>query len=321
MHVSAAEGQSVQIGPGTTVFKLVGADTANTMTLWEGIVPPGFGSPPPHEIPEAETFYLLEGELEFTGINQDGPYTFRSGPGATVHIPGGAPLSFVNAGTTPARVLTISMPSGLEHYLAEFGAALPEGVPPDAALADPRVREQVAALNARYGHRFVHPDDPIAPGTARNMVHVPAGEGIAFPMGRGTNIVKLAGADTDGVMTLIEGVLPPGAASVPLHTHPESETFYLLEGEAAFTGVVEDGPSTFVVRPGDVVYVPSRTPHRFEIIGATPARGMVIAQPGGIEHYMAELSAARRPDGSADMAELRAIAARYGVEYVDPPGR
>jgi hypothetical protein len=51
-HIPAGEGQSVEIGPGKTIFKLVSADTANAMTLWEGIVPPGFGSPPPHMVPE-----------------------------------------------------------------------------------------------------------------------------------------------------------------------------------------------------------------------------------------------------------------------------
>jgi mannose-6-phosphate isomerase-like protein (cupin superfamily) len=320
-HIPAGKGHTVEIGPGRTTFKLLGADTSDTMTLWEGVIPAGFGSPPPHMHPESETFYLIEGELAFTGINRDGPYTFRCAPGATVHIPGGVPLYFVNVGTIPARVLTISMPSGLERYLTEFGALLPSGLPPHIALADPREREKVAALDARYGHRYVPPDDPIATGTDKKMIHVPAGLGATFPMGRGTNTVKLTSADTDGAMTLIEGLLPAGAASVPLHTHPESETFCLIEGEAAFTGIVEDGLSTLVVRPGDVVHVPPRAPHRFAITSATPARGIVIAQPGGIEHYMAELSAARRPDGSADTAVLQAIAARYGVEYVDLPGR
>jgi mannose-6-phosphate isomerase-like protein (cupin superfamily) len=291
------------------------------MTIWEGIVPPGFGSPPPHAHPESETFYLLEGELEFTGINQDGPYTFRAGPDATVHIPGDTLFQFVNAGMLPARVLTITLPGGLEQYLTEFSALLPAGVPPDVAMADPRVREKVAAVDARYGHWYARPDDRTTQGMDKNIVHVPAGNGATFPMGRGTNTVKLTAADTAGAMTIIEGVLPLGAASVPLHTHPEAETFYLLEGEAEFTSVDEDGKFTFMVRPGDIVYVPPRTPHQFSIASVEPARGIVIVTPGGIEHYMAELSAARRPDGSADMAELQAIAARYGVEYVDPPRR
>ncbi len=315
-HVPAGEGRTVKIGPGTTIFKLVSADTAHTMALWEGLIPPGFGTPPPHAHPQAETFYLLAGALEFTGLNQDGPYTFRSEPGATVHIPGGEPHRFVNAGTRPARVLTITMPVGLERWFAEFAALLPAGVPPGAALADPRVREQVAALDATYGVGYAHPDDPTTLDTDKTIVHVPAGEGAAFAQGRGTNTVKLTSADTSGAMTLVEGVFPSGAASVPLHTHPEAETFYALEGEAEFTGVDEDGPSTFMVRPGDVVYVPPRTPHQFTITNAEPARGMVIVQPGGFERYLADLAAARRPDGSADGETLRAIGARYGVEYV-----
>lgn len=316
IHVPAGAGQTVTIGPGTVVFKLVSADTASAMALWEGIVPPGFGSPPPHAHPQSETFSLLEGELAFTGINQDGPYTFRAESGATVHIPGGAPHQFVNARTTPARVLTITMPGGLERWFAAFAALLPAGVPPDAAMADPRVREKVAALDATYGVGYVHTDDPTALRTDKTIVHIPAGAGAAISMGQGTNTVRLTSADTNGEMTLVEGLFPPGAASAPLHTHPESETCYALAGEAEFTGVGEDGPYTFVARPGDVIHVPPRTPHRFAIVGTAPARGIVIVQPGGFERYLADMATATQPDGTRDMEKLRAIAARYGVEYV-----
>ncbi len=321
IHVPAGEGQRVEIGPGTTIFKLVSADTANAMALWEGIVPPGFSTPPPHAHPQSETFYLLEGELAFTGISQDGPFTFRSGPGATVHIPGGAPHQFVNIGMIPARVLTITMPGGLERFLAAFAAVLPAGMPPDAAMADPRVREQVAALDARFGVGYVHTDDPTALSTDKNIVHVPAGEGAAISVGRGTNTVTLDGADTNGEMTIVEGVFPPGSGSPPLHTHVEAETFTLFEGEVEFTGATDRHPYTFRVRPGDVVHVPPRTPHQFAIVGTASARGMVIVTPGGFERYLAEMATATRPDGSRDTEQVRAIAVKYGVEYVRLPGR
>ena len=42
--------------------------------------------------------------------------------------------------------------------------------------------------------------------------------------------VKLEGRQTGGRFALWEGVLPPGAAP-PLHSHPQDETFYILEGE------------------------------------------------------------------------------------------
>lgn len=154
------------------------------------------------------------------------------------------------------------------------------------------------------------------------ITHIAAGERQTIAIGPGLTIVKLGSAHTNGAMTLVEGIFPPGAASVPLHMHPEAETFYALDGEVDFSGVGDDSrPYTFRVRPGDVVHVPPRTPHQFAVAGAAPARGIVIVQPGGFERYLAELAAARRPDGSADIGALRAIGARYGVTYVDLPDR
>ncbi|MGH3049949.1 MAG: cupin domain-containing protein, partial [Gaiellaceae bacterium] len=40
---------------------------------------------------------------------------------------------------------------------------------------------------------------------------------------------KLSGEQTGGRFALWEGVLPRGAAP-PLHSHPQDETFYVLEG-------------------------------------------------------------------------------------------
>jgi Cupin domain len=42
--------------------------------------------------------------------------------------------------------------------------------------------------------------------------------------------IKLDGAQTAGRFALADGVLPRGA-SPPLHSHPQDETFYVLEGE------------------------------------------------------------------------------------------
>ena len=41
---------------------------------------------------------------------------------------------------------------------------------------------------------------------------------------------KVNGADTDGRLAVMEMTFPQGA-SPPLHTHPQDETFYVLEGE------------------------------------------------------------------------------------------
>jgi quercetin dioxygenase-like cupin family protein len=43
-------------------------------------------------------------------------------------------------------------------------------------------------------------------------------------------LMKLTGEQTGGRFALWEGVLPHGAAP-PLHSHPQDETFVVLEGE------------------------------------------------------------------------------------------
>lgn len=50
--------------------------------------------------------------------------------------------------------------------------------------------------------------------------------------------LKLGGEQTGGRFALWEGVLPHGAAP-PLHSHPQDETFYVLEGEVTAWIVVE----------------------------------------------------------------------------------
>ena len=42
--------------------------------------------------------------------------------------------------------------------------------------------------------------------------------------------MKLDGEETAGRFAMWEGMLPHGAAP-PLHSHPQDETFYVLEGE------------------------------------------------------------------------------------------
>ena len=89
--------------------------------------------------------------------------------------------------------------------------------------------------------------------------------------------VKLDGAQTAGRLGAVEVVLPRGAAP-PLHSHPEDETFVVLDGEVT-VWVVEpelaaqegaDPPRWVAERAqrcgaGAVVYAPGGTPHSFRV--------------------------------------------------------
>ena len=61
--------------------------------------------------------------------------------------------------------------------------------------------------------------------------------------------IKLDGEQTGGRFALWEAEVPRGAAP-PLHSHPQDETFYVLEGEV--TVWVEDEPR--LCRPGAATF-------------------------------------------------------------------
>src|SRR5215510_16493638 len=53
----------------THIYKVTGAETAGSFSLWEDVVPPGAGAPPHVHSREDEAFYVLSGEIqvEFEG--------------------------------------------------------------------------------------------------------------------------------------------------------------------------------------------------------------------------------------------------------------
>jgi quercetin dioxygenase-like cupin family protein len=112
--------------------------------------------------------------------------------------------------------------------------------------------------------------------------------------------IKLEGRDTHGRFAMWENVLPHGAAP-PLHSHPQDETFYVLDGELT-VWVVEpeladdaDTPPAWVrtharrCGPGSVVFAPGGTPHTFRVESDT-ARVLLISTPAGIEDMVRGLA-------------------------------
>ena len=96
--------------------------------------------------------------------------------------------------------------------------------------------------------------------------------------------VLLDGEETGGRFAVFEVLLPEGA-SPPLHSHPQDETLYVLDGEV--TVWVEDQPRR--CRPGAIAFAPSGVPHSFRVESDT-ARMLVLSTPAGIERYVRALS-------------------------------
>jgi quercetin dioxygenase-like cupin family protein len=144
---------------------------------------------------------------------------------------------------------------------------------------------------------------------------------------------KLVGEQTSGRFALWEGVLPHGAAP-PLHSHPQDETFYLLDGEVTVWIVEPDSAGerdwvdTHARRcgPGAVVFAPGGTPHSFRVESDT-ARLLFLSTPAGIEDYVRALAEPARwpwlqppPDGPRVPADrIAAVDREHGVVRQSPP--
>lgn len=140
--------------------------------------------------------------------------------------------------------------------------------------------------------------------------HVPAGQGPCLGYGGQEMHVKLAAAQSNGELTVIEDVIPPDSGP-PLHVHEkESETYYVLDGEFEFVcgeDHVSGGPGTFV-------FAPRGLPHRYKNIGSKPGRVLFSFTPAGIEAFFAELSAA--PE--LNPAIMTEIARRHKITILPP---
>jgi quercetin dioxygenase-like cupin family protein len=134
--------------------------------------------------------------------------------------------------------------------------------------------------------------------------------------------MKLTGEETGGRFALWEGVLPHGAAP-PLHSHPQDETFYILDGEMTVWLADEEAR---VCRAGAVVYAPAGMPHAFRVESDT-ARVLTISTPAGIEDMVLGLAEEAQwpwlqppPDGERVPPERREVVEREtGVVIYGPP--
>lgn len=112
--------------------------------------------------------------------------------------------------------------------------------------------------------------------------------------------LKLDGEQTGGRFALWEGVLPQGAAP-PLHSHPQDETFYVLEGEVTAWIVDpereddDSQPPSWVAEcaqsggVGMVSFAAGGTPHTFRVESDT-AKMLFLSTPAGVEEYVKALA-------------------------------
>lgn len=148
-------------------------------------------------------------------------------------------------------------------------------------------------------------------------------EGNWFKTLTGQNVrVKTPGAATEHRLTVLECVEPPHSTPPVFTRHAFIEIFFLIHGALTFQFLDEDN---FVIDAGQMVTVPSYTPHSFWNESDNPALIMLICTPAGLDRFFEasdQLLRGIREDRSnsqilkAAMIQLRK---EYGLEHVAPP--
>ena len=122
--------------------------------------------------------------------------------------------------------------------------------------------------------------------------------------------IKVLTSETNGSYTILDVIHPPSLGPA-LHIHPKgSETFYIAEGEYEF---ILEGKSV-KGKPGDVIFVPKKAPHRF-VVGYKGGHAIVISPPE-LEFYFFKVSELL-DKGEVSYETESSIGKQYGQVFLD----
>ena len=153
-YVGPGEGRAVWVlGGQLLTLKVTAEQTGGAYSLFEDTVPPQHGTPPHIHHREDESFYVVEGEFEFS---RDGE-TIRAGAGSLVYVPRGSLHAFKNVGEGRGRLLLSQTPGGLhERFFEEVGEEATDRTTPPIVTEPPDLPALVAVA-AKYGTEMAAP--------------------------------------------------------------------------------------------------------------------------------------------------------------------
>lgn len=132
---------------------------------------------------------------------------------------------------------------------------------------------------------------------SRKPVILGPAEGRAYPMGRIAALFKADGLETAGHYSISEWWLEPHTQGPGAHSHPEDDTFYVIEGTMSFLvdGAWMDAPR------GSFILVPGGQVHDFENRSNQRAGLLNFSAPGNFEPAMPAIAAwfSEHPPGDA----------------------
>ena len=112
-------------------------ETGGAFSMFEFCIAQGQGTPPHIHSREDETFYLLEGELEFTVAGK----SIHARAGDILFGPRNVAHNFKGLSANPARVLCLTSPGGFEKFFTAIGKVVQDKSQPPAAPTDADIQK------------------------------------------------------------------------------------------------------------------------------------------------------------------------------------
>ncbi len=144
------EGPAIWFLNQLAVVKATAKQTGNALGLIDLVAPVGPASPYHVHRAEDESFYVLEGQLEFIS----GDRRLTGGPGTYVFLPRDIPHGIRVVGTSPARFLVLTTPGGFEGFVMEMGQPASSLTLPAPSAPD---MDKLIALAAKYRIEILGP--------------------------------------------------------------------------------------------------------------------------------------------------------------------
>ncbi|AYD48326.1 cupin domain-containing protein [Arachidicoccus soli] len=153
--VNENQGQHISVIGDSYRIIISGKQTEGAYAVIDMLVPPG-GGPGPHSHADIhESFYIVEGEVDFK--TEAGKYAAKKG--SFVNIPkGGEVHCFKNTSDKTAHLLCTVIPAGLDEFFQKIGTPIAEDTflpPPDLNEAD-LIKLKIIA--EAYGQKLYPPN-------------------------------------------------------------------------------------------------------------------------------------------------------------------
>ena len=141
----------------------------------------------------------------------------------------------------------------------------------DAAVGPSAGENPTGASN---GEEETRPGESHSISEFANVVNT--GCGVKFNLG-GPKFELLASAE-ESAYWVMKGTLPADV-SVPLHSHGDEESFYLISGEAQFLAPTPRGLQWKTLRQGDFVHIPSDAKHAWRNLSTDTVEVLLVTTP------------------------------------------